>query len=227
MPIEIKTDSVTALKNGVRVNLIQADKVPAPESFLSGPELEKLSSFKIEKRRRDWLGGRYAAKTLLKKSLDLEIPLSDIEISYDSFGRPVWAGGEIPRLLSITHSGPFCAAASGPAGTAFLGIDLEKTEPRAGAWYEDYFHKNELPVRDMDAATRIWTQKEALLKALGLGLKADLLDINLAGDAPEFSRAALKRYEEMGEPPFSMATFAPEPDWYLSLACEDKAVQTC
>ena len=248
---------VTTLNNGVSLTLLRLDKVPAPETFLSPSELEKFASFKIEKRRRDWLGGRYAAKTTLKEALCLKTPLTAIEISYDPSGRPIWAGGEIPHLLSITHSGPFCAAA-GAAGTSFFGIDLEKAEPRAEAWYKDYFYKDELslvtghrpqvtsqtqdivvlsgqwpvasqapllstnhyPQSTIQRATLLWTQKEALLKALGLGLKADLLDINLAGDAPEFLRTALKRYEDLGKPTFNLATFEPEPGWYLSMVCE-------
>jgi len=246
MPDEIQIGTIADLGNGVRINLLRSDNVPGPETFLSNSELEKFASFKIEKRRRDWLGGRYAAKTLLKEALYLQIPLSAIEITYDLSGRPVWVYGKVQRLLSITHSGPFCAAACGSAGTVFLGIDLEKAEPRANAWYQDYFHKEELinsaavrqqeitarsgkanidtpppnqyPLATIQLATRLWTQKEALLKALGLGLKADLLDINLEGESPKFSRAALKRYEELGSPPFSLATFTPEPDWFLSIA---------
>jgi len=240
MPDKIRIGSITDLGNGVRINLLRSDSAPTPETFLSKSELEKFASFKIEKRRRDWLGGRYAAKTLLKEALYLQVPLSAIEITYDLSGRPVWIYGKVQRLLSITHSGPFCAAACGAAGTMFLGIDLEKAEPRANAWYQDYFYKEELmsnaavrqqastagskkadidvPLSTIQRATLLWTQKEALLKALGLGLKADLLDVNLEGDAPKFSRAALKRYEELGSPSFSLATFAPEPGWVLSIA---------
>ena len=296
MTNEIKIGAVTAFENGVRVNLLRMDGLPAPETFLSAMELQKYASFKIEKRKRDWLGGRYAAKTLLKETLAPETPLSAIEISYDPSGRPVSKlGGDSPRLISITHSGPFCAAACGTAGTNFIGIDLEKDEPRIDAWYRDYFHKSELKLdgeaasqldsqngeqlgsgaaRQLDSqnaqatpsladqptsrpavqqpssladqpssrpavqqpsspsdqpsscpavqlpaalATRLWTQKEALLKALGIGLAADPLDINLAGSVPQFSRKALKRYEELGKPPFEMATFEPEPGWYLTI----------
>jgi len=248
MTIEIKIGTIVILENELRLTLIRADQVPAPETFLSAGELAKLASLKMEKRKRDWLGGRYAAKTLLKESLALKIQLSAIEISYDPFGRPVWTD----RLISITHSGPFCAAACGASGTKFLGIDLEKTEPRATAWYEDYFHKSELagqlggevagrrgsrnaeplsfpavqppscPAVKLPCAlaTRLWTQKEALLKALGLGLKADLLDINLSGSKPEFSRLALARYNELANPPFTLNTLTPEPAYYLSTACE-------
>jgi 4'-phosphopantetheinyl transferase len=223
------------------------DEVPGPEAFLSGKEMEKLASYKFEKRRRDWLGGRYAAKLLIKETLVPDTALSKIEITYDPLGRPVWQNGERPRLISITHSGPFCAAACAGENAVFLGIDLEKAEPRAGAWYQDYFHKNELAghrgsetagklgnwtagnsglpaVQPPCAlATRLWTQKEALLKALGLGLKADPLDINLAGETPEFLRAAAARYEELGRPPFFLRTLEHGPDYSLSLVWQRQA----
>ncbi len=226
-------DADSHLVISVPYRLIRSDEVPGPEIFLSGKELEKLASFKFEKRRRDWLGGRYAAKLLIKDNFVPEERLSSIEIGYDPLGRPVWLNGERPRLISITHSGPFCAAACGGEKTVFLGIDLEKAEPRAGAWYQDYFHKAELvsgaavtmpephssPLISHRCllATRLWTQKEALLKALGLGLKADPLDINLSGETPEFLRAADARYGELGRPPFTLRTLEHGPDYCLSL----------
>jgi 4'-phosphopantetheinyl transferase len=212
----MKTNTITSLENGLRVALIRVDEIPAAGTFLSVGELEKLAALKIEKRRRDWLGGRYAAKTLIKEILAPKTGLSEIEITYDPFGRPVWND----RLLSITHSGPFCAAACGSPETKFLGIDLEKAEPRADAWYEDYFHKGELASHNQELATLLWTRKEALFKALGLGLKADLLDINLSGDKPEFARTALARYIELGSPAFTLNTLAPELGYYLSTVCE-------
>jgi 4'-phosphopantetheinyl transferase len=262
MQTTIERNPVTTLEHELRIKFISTEEVPAPGTFLSSRELEKHASFKIEKRRREWRGGRYAAKTLIKESLALEMPLSAIEISYDPFGRPVWAGGGIQLPLSITHSHSYCAAACASENAAFLGIDLEIVEPRANAWYKDYFHKSELQcaapaishmpyavgqtptanhketpnnayglkpkaygnlsrelVLAEIVATRLWTQKEALLKALGLGLKADPLDINLAGETTEFSRTALTRYLELGSPAFTLTTLSPEPDYYLSAVC--------
>jgi len=217
MPIEIQINAVTTLENGVKLFLVNADKVPAPGDFLSELELEKYRSLKIEKRRGDWLGGRYAAKTLLGGEAADGKTLRNIEITCDAWGRPEWSG----KLLSITHSGPFRAAARGPGGIRFLGLDIEKAEPRDPAWYSDYFHKSELPEPDMDRAAALWTQKEAFLKALGLGLKADPLDIDLSGERPAFSRAALARYTEMGRPSFKTAVFRPAPGYLLSLAWQN------
>ncbi|MBU2573842.1 MAG: 4'-phosphopantetheinyl transferase superfamily protein [Elusimicrobia bacterium] len=239
MQTEIKTETIRTLRNGVRLNFLRSAEIPPPEKFLSASELEKCSGFKIEKRKSDWLGGRYAAKTLLREILELPLSLCKIEITYDLFGRPVWRGGSGPHLISITHSGPFCAAAAKTEPCVFLGIDLEKAEPRVKPWYEDYFHKEELhlqvtsnrypatihPVTDyrspatIHLATRLWTEKEALLKALGLGLKADPLDIKI-GKEIQFSNAALKRYEELGRPEYLLETSRLETGYYLSAVAD-------
>ena len=225
MTITMKKGVTAKFESGLRLHLIAADEVPAPETFLSDSELERSASFKAEKRRRDWLGGRYAAKTLIREGLPPGTPLSGIKIAHDAFGRPVRHDCKgRTQLISITHSGPFCAAACAEEGAVFIGIDLERAEPRTAAWYKDYFHKGELPAQRHDAlppyvlATRLWTQKEALLKALGLGLKADLLDIYLGGEKPGFSRSAAARYEELGRPPFRLHTLEYGPDYILAMA---------
>lgn len=229
------------------MNLLRSAEIPPPEDFLAPAELKKCAGLRIEKRRRDWLGGRYAAKTLLREILGLDLPLRKIEIGHDGFGRPVWNGEAGLHLVSITHSGPFCAAAAKAGPSVFLGLDLEKAEPRANPWYEDYFHKEELaapgaegtvpilrlacgsPVNrdsprrlaahDPETATRLWTEKEALLKALGLGLKADPLDIKITKDI-QFSKAALERYEELGRPEYLIETSRLDSGYYLSTAAD-------
>jgi len=135
----------------------------------------------------------------------------------DAFGRPSCGG----RLLSISHSNGWAMAALKPGGSSFLGADLEKTEPRHPAWYRDYFHRSELPEPDPSAATRLWTIKEALMKALGLGLMADPLDIR-AGEKIKFSGRPLERYKELGSPEFSMETRA-TPEGFWAAVAADKA----
>ncbi|MBI4801868.1 MAG: 4'-phosphopantetheinyl transferase superfamily protein [Elusimicrobia bacterium] len=274
-------ENIRTLRNGLRINILRSAQIPPPEKFLSADELKKFSGFRIEKRKSDWLGGRYAAKTLLRELLDPSLSLREIEISYDLFGRPVWCGGLGLHLLTITHSGPFCAAAARTGPCVFLGIDLEKIEPRVKPWYEDYFHKSELalevtsnklplflkegpgeifttfhssnspsspftkrgtygkgnsysiqsPVTNQSPATghrslaaihlatRLWTKKEALLKALGLGLKADPLDIKI-GKEIQFLNAALKRYKELGRPQYLLETSRFETEYYLSAVAD-------
>ncbi|MDA8130523.1 MAG: 4'-phosphopantetheinyl transferase superfamily protein [Elusimicrobia bacterium] len=176
-----------------------------PGGFLSARENAVYSAFQLEKRRREWLAGRLAAKTLLSAG---GLAPSACEIGMDKFGRPCCG----QSLVSISHSNGWAMAAIKP-GSTFLGADLERIEERHPAWYSDYFHPAELASRDPSEATRIWTMKEALLKALGLGLMADPLDIR-TGERIMLSGKALERHREMGGPHYSVETRSyPEGFW--------------
>ena len=60
----------------------------APAGLLSAAELERLGQFTAEKRRREWLLGRYTVKQLVQKYLELETgqrpPLNALVIGRDS-----------------------------------------------------------------------------------------------------------------------------------------------
>lgn len=182
-----------------------------PGDALSGKESAVHSAFRMEKRRSEWLAGRLAAKELASRALSL--PPGRCEIAMDKLGRPCC--GEL--LISISHSSGWALAAVKP-GSRFLGADLEKIEPRHPAWYRDYFHPSELPSPDPSEATRLWTLKEALLKALGLGLMADPLDIR-AGERIVLGGKALRRYQELGSPAYEAAFLRhPEGFWTAVVA---------
>jgi phosphopantetheinyl transferase len=93
--------------------ILRGDATPA---WLSPAERER--TFKAEKRRRDWLLGRWTAKNLVQRYLadtTGESPALDaIFIGADADGAPYAARGErrLPISLSISHS----------HGTAFCGL---------------------------------------------------------------------------------------------------------
>jgi len=190
---------------GARLKFISTN-APDPAGALSPAESLRYAAFRLDKRRREWLAGRLAAKTLLAEGAG---GLSAFEIGMDRYGRPACGG----QLLSISHSNGWALAALKP-GSVFLGADLEKIEERHPAWYADYFHLSELPAADPSAATRLWAIKEAVMKALGLGLMADPMDIKEGGAGIELRGKALERYAEMGSPAFTVETRAfPEGFW--------------
>ena len=112
------------------------------------------------------------------------------------------------RSASRSHSAGTCGAA---AGTDFLGLDIEEVAPRHPGWYRDYFTPAEREGRDEAAMTGLWAAKEALFKALGLGLSCDTLDADLSGPGPVLKGRALARWEELGRPPFALERFDPGP----------------
>lgn len=116
-------------------DVVNSSTAPA---WLSNVEQAQYSTFKFEKRRRDWLLGRWTAKNLVRQYLATageEIHLDAVVIQADADGAPypscalqgtsprpcpVWegslaGGGALERLpvsLSISHSN----------GTAFCGL---------------------------------------------------------------------------------------------------------
>lgn len=190
----------------VEVNAIVQEK-----NFLSTSEKVFLSTLKLEKRRNEWLAGRYAAKKAIAEKVDL--PMRDLQIDYDNFHRPVCSG--LP--LSITHSNGYAAAA---IGKNFLGIDIEKVRKYSASLIQDFLTSHELSIASSDEAiTCAWTRKEAVLKALGLGLTVPLKNIDVSTDEPKFFDKALERFDTLGKPKLNLETVK-FGSYYFSIAEE-------
>ncbi|MEW5905346.1 MAG: 4'-phosphopantetheinyl transferase superfamily protein [Elusimicrobiota bacterium] len=190
------------------VVLVKDVRAGAPEAFLTPDELSAWSALKVPKRKNEWLGGRLAAKLAGAAAFFPGVPLREIEVRRELTGSPFLVCRGERRHVSISHSAGVCGAAAGPG---FLGLDIEETAPRHPGWYRDYFSPAEREGRDDAAMTALWAAKEALFKALGLGLACDTSDADLSGPEPVLRGRALARWEELGRPPFSLEPFDPGP----------------
>ncbi len=178
----------------------------APTGLLSPSEQRRLAAMPIEKRRHDWLLGRWTAKRLVQAYIaqhsGVQIPLEQIVVTSAPDGAPQLLADDSHRLsalynlqalsLSISHCNghAFCALSDG--GRFHVGADIERIEPRAPVFAEDYFTAHELAqlhaappaTRDI-LVTLIWSAKEAVLKALRLGLTVDTRSVSITlGPAP-------------------------------------------
>lgn len=177
--------------------VLAGEDVPAGVEWLSPGEQEVLRGLRLPKRRGDWLLGRWTAKRVIREYLgesgvDGAVPAErDISIVAASDGAPevVLAGREMPVELSIAHSGGRALAVVGPRGAVF-GADLETIEPRSAAFVEDFFTTAErtwveaIGERDRAwGACLIWSAKEAVLKALRVGLREDTRAVEI--EVPE------------------------------------------
>jgi 4'-phosphopantetheinyl transferase len=172
--------------------------VPPPEGSLSADELLQLGRLRFEKRRADWVLGRWTAK--LAVSSYLHIPrraalLREIEVRPEPSGAPeVWIGSRpAPVTISLSHRGGAALCAVAMRGVE-LGCDLELAEPRSPAFLSDWFTEEERSFVEQAPAperTRLlallWSAKESVLKALRLGLR---LDTRSAAVAPVASPAS-------------------------------------
>lgn len=157
----------------------------------------KLANLRTEKRQRDWLLGRWTAKQLIqevvRQQTGQELTLPEIEVRNGRRGDPI-VNGQLSMVngqpqetdlnslvtLSISHAHghAFCAVVERPSWP--IGADLEWIERRSEAFVADYFTAAERELVGQAAGemrdvlvTAVWSAKEAVLKALHLGLTVD------------------------------------------------------
>jgi 4'-phosphopantetheinyl transferase superfamily len=178
-------------------------KGQAPPGLLSPREEAILAGLALLPRRRKWLLGRWAAKRLLGELAAEDNDLvsgfpgkpgsnqgwrGQFSILNDELGMPYVdrQGSRLPLSLSISHRGDWGLAAVALSPGASIGADLETVEPRDPALVRQFFSESEADrvtgSCDADrAVARIWSAKEAVLKAMGIGLRHDTRDI-VVGD---------------------------------------------
>lgn len=169
------------------------------------------------KRANEWIAGRLALKktvrSLLEESDNPPVALEDIRIVQDGQGKPCATTsrttGDPVCEVSLSHSNGLVMAAAGRLGDfRGLGIDVEKVEDRGSSWTEDYFTDQEQAGSDFTPQksayfTQVWCIKEAVLKALGVGLRVDLRDmdvriVNESGRATvEFRNGASQQFSHV------------------------------
>lgn len=110
-----------------------------------------------------------AARLLQLALEETGIPVSRQRFTENPWGRPELIDRE-DLHFSLSHSGHWavCAVADTP-----VGVDVE--QPRCTpAMARRFFHPDELRSENPIFLTRLWTAKEAFLKALGRGLTVPL-----------------------------------------------------
>jgi len=152
-----------------------------------------------------------AGRALLQRLLADTFPGETVEIAKTDLGKPFLPTH--PEVgVSISHSGDLAVAALGPGE---IGIDLERIrEPSYGVMGR-CFTREERDAVDAgggEVFTRIWTQKEALGKALGTGI----------ADRSIFTKEARKAAVERD---LAFCSVATEKGYVCTLAAEEEALQ--
>jgi len=164
--------------------------VDPPEGQLSAEELKRFAQMHFPKRRSEWLQGRLTAKKLIVQCVPgmESVPFDQITIANTPEGAPYVqvAGNVLPVPLSISHREGCAVAAVSTTHGVGLGIDLEWVEDHPQSFYEDFFTVGELRTLGEYAADKrawagslIWSAKEAVLKALGQGLRLDTRTVEI------------------------------------------------
>jgi 4'-phosphopantetheinyl transferase len=175
---------------------------PGAAALLSEDERARAARYAFERDRARFVAGRAALRTLLAAYAGR--PAQALTFALGAHGKPSLPGGP-PFSFSNSQGAALCAVGGGRE----LGVDLERLRdvPDAAAVARSAFTPAELAAwraagGDGRAAfLRIWTRKEAVLKALGLGLGADP-----AADAA--ARAAVEVFDVELDPDHAAALAA-------------------
>lgn len=149
---------------------------PDQASILSEPERARAARLRGDTHRRRWLASHVALRHALATALDA--PPESLEFAVGEHGKPRLAGRHAGMLeFSLSHSGGLALIAV--STTTPVGVDVELVESMndLDAVAQRHFAPEESQTLGrldgdarLDAFYRIWTRKEAYLKATGMGL---------------------------------------------------------
>ena len=150
--------------------LVEMCKQPLPLTQLNINERKHYDSFTTQSRKADWLKGRNALKILLQKqdkSLDTE------QISFPN------------KSYSLTHNDGLAIAVAMDDVTG-VGVDFEiwhKVKPKMAEWFlnnTEQLWLSTLSGQEFEQEfVRLWTVKEALLKATMNNKELGFIDFKL------------------------------------------------
>ncbi|MGP3698988.1 4'-phosphopantetheinyl transferase family protein [Rhodobacter sp. NSM] len=189
---------------------------PGDEALLSPDEHARAAAFATGTLRARFIAGRSGLRQRLGAHLGLDP--ARIAFRYNRFGRPGLPGGP---SFNLSHCGARAALVLCP--TAAVGVDIETIRPIERAVATRFFAPAEL--RDLEALSgaawdeaffRLWTRKEAFLKAVGTGLDTPLASFEVtADDRPRLLRAEGQRVQD-----WTLIHLSPAPGTMGAIAVE-------
>lgn len=190
------------------------------DRMMSTPERERASSFVFERDRHAYIASRVVLRQLLGGVLGMDP--SSVELEADANGKPRLKGDAV--RFNLSHSGDLLLLAL--TRECDLGIDVECCRPlealelsrrffcaEEADWIESLAGN-----RRLAAFFRLWTLKEAYLKAIGKGLSHPLDEVPVMGLCGE---GQLLRCKCLSSLPGWTWVDVPVADSYVAALCHD------
>jgi len=159
----------------------QTTELASAEAWLTSDEMEHASRIRSEEERNTWISCHATLRQLLGNWLHLKP--TEIELKKNAFGKLYLPGSSLG--FNLSHTDKSFLLGFNPGGR--IGVDLEYLTGRediplligyAFSWQEtDFCNLGNTPENFL----KIWTLKEAYLKAIGVGLTDYLKSVNVYG----------------------------------------------
>jgi 4'-phosphopantetheinyl transferase len=200
---------------------VETHRLAAMRATFSAREQDRFQSFATEALRVRWGAARGTLREVLGRALGLAP--AEIEFRFAAHGKPQLAGS--PLRFNISHSGALAVIA---LAHVEVGVDVELPRARrSDAIGRRFYAPGEIermfaeadPELRADVFFRLWTCKEAFLKATGEGLSRSTRSYEISLDPPRLLWAtgipdAARRYSvhplDVGDP-YRGALVAEEP----------------
>lgn len=220
-PQTVESPSIVTLARRPAQNLVA--EWLADDHSISSAERARLLAFR---RWEDALSSLLARRMMIDLvAIARDIDPRVVQLERDASGRPFTSALGLPPVwVNAAHSGDWVAAALSTQGC--IGVDLEVERPVPAGLAERCFVSTELAWlhsgRPHEVPARfffLWTLKEALLKAVGLGLAIDprTLCFDLGDDRVPTVREAPGEFDSAD---WRFSTWQPVPGVWLSVASD-------
>jgi 4'-phosphopantetheinyl transferase len=203
----------------VHVWFARLDPCPAGVAdHLSAEERSRAEGYKLPRVRDQFIAGRGVLRNLLAAYIGVS-PCA-VAIGVDPNGKPIL------KSCTSLHFNISHAAGAGliAVATVPVGVDLEPVRPveNAGGLVDRFFADEEKATYEVLTAAarpagflRGWTCKEAVLKAVGIGMRRmDECAVEMDPAKP----AAVLRLGPAGEPGWAVETWVPCPGFVAAVA---------
>lgn len=153
------------MNNKITIYLLNTDEIEKNlnkvTSKLTSAQILRAREFKIKQDMLEHMGSAYLIDRFMNGG----------EIKYNKFGKPYKDG----QYFNVTHSAGLVVMAK---YIHDVGIDVEKERHFTSNTVKRLFSNEEQDIAKTDAQiTRLWTERESLLKCIGTGINEQILKI--------------------------------------------------
>ena len=167
------------------LSIVKIDSFEIDESLFSGYRRKRLGELKTDLLKKQSCAAEYALICAMQAYSNEILP--PFEYFASEHGKPEFI--EYKSIhFSLSHSGDYAVCAIGERP---VGIDVEKKHDIISGVVDKYYNPAEAKMDFTD----VWTRKEAVVKADGRGIAADLSQIDVSADTAQCSEKKYHLYK--------------------------------